>query len=198
MVELEEFAPPPLFTVKRSTDVLRLMVPLLVVAVRELPANPVDVISPAPLICFAEPELVSRVTPPFAFKAPTTLILLSLTRANVPAPAVTPETVTLLTDWATLMEEVLAAPPLLAVRASTDVLRLIAPLAVVTDRALPPNPVELIKPEPVTVFAAPELVLNVIPPLALIGPVTTILLSLVRLNAPLPSFTDATLMERPV
>ena len=65
--------------------------PLFDLTVKPLPARPVDVINPAPVMVLAAPLLLSRVTPPLALTAPATAILLLFVSENVPLPAVADE-----------------------------------------------------------------------------------------------------------
>ena len=81
-------------------------------------------------------------------------------------------------------------PPFVDVSASTLVDRLIVPLLVVTDKLLPPRPVDVIKPAPVIDFVEPALAFRVTPPFAVSAPATAILLLLVRLKEPAPSVTE--------
>ena len=140
MFAMDALAPPPFVSVRASIEVLRLTVPLFVRTVSPLAPRPVDVISPLPVIDFAEPELVLSVTPPLAVRAADTEMVPGVTSENEPlfrldawmaaetvsVMAVEPEVALAVTVVAFVLE--IVAPPVPEFKDNVPVERLVAPV----------------------------------------------------------------------
>ena len=111
MVMAAALVPPPLEEDRLSAEVVSEMTPLLVVADSVLPAKPVVVISPDPVMLLPAAVPV-RVTPPLALMAPATVMLLLSLNVNEPLPPVTDAIETARPDWAIVVAEALVPPPL--------------------------------------------------------------------------------------